>query len=158
MTTVIRSITDLRYTSLSEYHVVVLRCDRFSDFMKLIYAKLRPLTSIRKVFHYLNLGFVHSGSKFPVFSMSYNPAENAVLLCTVSLYTRSAYLIILNTHSHTHSRTLTLVFFREPLIWRTARMICTQSLERATRRTLMVSTDFAHNAHTPLLTAVILRF
>lgn len=25
-----------------------------------------------------------SGSKFPVFSMSYNPAENAVLLCTVS--------------------------------------------------------------------------
>lgn len=24
-----------------------------------------------------------SGSKFPVFNMSYNPAENAVLLCTV---------------------------------------------------------------------------
>ena len=29
-----------------------------------------------------------SGSKFPVFSMSYNPAENAVLLCTVSTHTR----------------------------------------------------------------------
>lgn len=25
---------------------------------------------------------LRSGSKFPVFSMSYNPAENAVLLCT----------------------------------------------------------------------------
>lgn len=31
--------------------------------------------------------FYHlSGSKFPVFSMSYNPAENAVLLCTVSVF------------------------------------------------------------------------
>lgn len=27
---------------------------------------------------------LRSGSKFPVFNMSYNPAENAVLLCTVS--------------------------------------------------------------------------
>lgn len=36
-----------------------------------------------------------SGSKFPVFSMSYNPAENAVLLCTVSTH----------THTRTHSIT-----------------------------------------------------
>lgn len=27
--------------------------------------------------------YIPSGSKFPVFNMSYNPAENAVLLCTV---------------------------------------------------------------------------
>lgn len=31
-----------------------------------------------------NLCLLCSGSKFPVFNMSYNPAENAVLLCTVS--------------------------------------------------------------------------
>ena len=33
----------------------------------------------------VNIGvFYYRGSRSPVFSMSYNPAENAVLLCTVS--------------------------------------------------------------------------
>uniref|UniRef100_A0A8C6WJ02 Coatomer protein complex, subunit alpha n=1 Tax=Neogobius melanostomus TaxID=47308 RepID=A0A8C6WJ02_9GOBI len=42
---------------------------------------------------------LRSGSKFPVFSMSYNPAENAVLLCTVSRHSS-------NTQCPTTPRTL----------------------------------------------------
>ncbi len=32
-----------------------------------------------------SFGFVFRGNRSPVYSMSYNPAENSVLLCTVSV-------------------------------------------------------------------------
>ena len=47
---------------------------------------------------------LRSGGKNPVYSMSYNPAENAVLLCTVSIYSLGTVLTKDLCPVHTYGR------------------------------------------------------
>lgn len=86
-----RFLRQLDFNSSKDTAVMQLR--RFVNFT--VYSTLSLITLNVQLQHQLNHFFyIHSGSKFPVFSMSYNPAENAVLLCTVSTvdYYQSAQL------------------------------------------------------------------
>lgn len=85
--------------------------------------------------------FCCSGSKFPVFSMSYNPAENAVLLCTVSILNKHVNVFMVYTGILVVFHIFYLLLFtscRGRPTWRTAPMTCTLFPKKVTLRTLMV--------------------
>lgn len=81
-----RFLRQLDFNSSKDTAVMQLR--RFVNFSVFSTLSLKTLNvHLQQVwtFQLNSFFYIRSGSKFPVFSMSYNPAENAVLLCTVSI-------------------------------------------------------------------------
>lgn len=71
--------TNLRFKSKTTY-----KCKMLLNTYNIVFACSLAQKILKVQKDYFCFSSFFSGSKFPVFSMSYNPAENAVLLCTVS--------------------------------------------------------------------------
>lgn len=86
------SWSDVHLTTMNKLFIIVMK---FLSFLQAKKFQARTLLIIGKNFidfisKWILSNFCSSGSRSPVYSMSYNPAENAILLCTVSepnLYT-----------------------------------------------------------------------